>query len=328
MALIPTDDKHKLQILAGTLGRLRGHDFEKYLTEAINEVDWATNVGNLKNGGHLHIGAPATNLVAYIIKKLDIDPGKLVSISAWWLGGLATLNQGDVVSSEGIVVDRSKSDILLKIVTKTAELTVGVSVKSCKNRTPTNDQLYFTTATGIYNLFKANHIPVGEEFLTGMKMFCGDTGFRPSDRLTPPELSNRKSDPNRYFFEEIPEPYLTAIKTVFTHFQEEITRILLQKAYLGDPYEPEFVIHQTKKYENIEELESAIFTMDELIGYSQKAAPFTTKEYIIRKGTYKNDDAVHSAPRFGFIQFQRGGQKQHPTQLQFNLQAGYFYKLP
>tara|TARA_R100000808_G_scaffold23266_1_gene51440 strand:- start:49 stop:249 length:201 start_codon:yes stop_codon:yes gene_type:complete len=37
-------------------------------------------------------------------------------------------------------------------------------------------------------------------------------------------------------------------------------------------------------------------------------------------------DFFHEAPRFGIIQMQRGGQKQHPTQLQFNLEAGYFYK--
>ena len=35
----------------------------------------------------------------------------------------------------------------------------------------------------------------------------------------------------------------------------------------------------------------------------------------------------HLAPRFGIVQMQRGGQKQHPDQLQFNLEAGYFYKL-
>ena len=33
------------------------------------------------------------------------------------------------------------------------------------------------------------------------------------------------------------------------------------------------------------------------------------------------------APRFGIVQMQRGGQAQHPEQLQFNLQAGYFYKI-
>ncbi len=36
---------------------------------------------------------------------------------------------------------------------------------------------------------------------------------------------------------------------------------------------------------------------------------------------------VHQAPRFGVIQMQRGGQKQHPEQLQFNLEASYFRKI-
>lgn len=50
--------------------------------------------------------------------------------------------------------------------------------------------------------------------------------------------------------------------------------------------------------------------------------------YAVRKGTYKDPLGVqHEAPRFGIVQMQRGGQKQHPTQLQFNLKAGYFYKI-
>ena len=55
---------------------------------------------------------------------------------------------------------------------------------------------------------------------------------------------------------------------------------------------------------------------------------FSHKEYSVRKGSFKDPEGVkHQAPRFGIIQMQRGGQKQHPTQLQFNLQAGYFYKI-
>ena len=328
MALIPTDDQHKLQILAGTLGRLRGHDFEKYLTEAINDIDWAEVDINQLGSGHLHVGAPAMNLIAYILQHLQVQQVDLVSIKAWWLGGLATLNKGDAVLNEGIVVDKSKSDILLRVTTKTSELTVGVSVKSCNKPSPTNDQLYFTTAVGFSNLLTANHIPVSEEFLVGMRMFCGDKGFRPADLLDSGALQKRVSDPSRYFFEEIPVVNRQAIVDMFTNMQEQVTRVLLQKAYTNDPYEPEFVIHQTKKYDSIDELESAIFTVDELIGYSQKFSPFITKEYVIRKGSFKSDNSVHEAPRFGYIQFQRGGQKQHPTQLQFNLQAGYLYKLP
>lgn len=328
MALIPIDEKHRLQILAGTLGRLRGHDFEKYLTQAINDIDWSLTDTTSLGAGHLHVGAPAKNLIAYILNAMGIDQSDVQEIQAWWLGGLATLNKGDLVISDGIVVAKSKSDILLRITTSTSENTIGVSVKSCNKKSPTNDQLYFTTATGFVNLLKQNHLIVSDEFLNGMKMFCGDIGFRPFDLLSKEELANRKSDPSRFFFEELPDVNKTSIVDFFTNYQEQVTRILLQKAYLNDPYEPEFVIHQTKKYDSIDTLESAIFTTDELIGYSQKSSSFSTKEYVIRKGTYKSDDSVHQAPRFGFIQFQRGGQKQHPTQLQFNLQAGYFYKLP
>lgn len=327
MALIPTDDQHKLQILAGTLARLRGHDFEKYLAAAINEIDWAkADIAQL-GSGHLHIGAPAMNLIAYILRHLSVRQNELISIKAWWLGGLATLNKGDTVLNEGIVVAKSKSDILLRITTISSEVTVGVSVKSCNKKTPTNDQLYFTTAVGFAHLLETNHIPVSEDFLVGMRMFCGDKGYRPIDLFEPAALKERVSDPNRYFFEELPLANKKAIAGMFTNTQEQIARVLLQKAYANDPYEPEFVIHQTKRYDSISKLESAIFTTDELIGFSQRFATFTTKEYVIRKGSFKSDNSVHEAPRFGYIQFQRGGQKQHPTQLQFNLQAGYFYKV-
>ena len=48
----------------------------------------------------------------------------------------------------------------------------------------------------------------------------------------------------------------------------------------------------------------------------------------MKKGRYKEPEGIlHQAPKFGVIQMQRGGQKQHPTQLQFNLKSGYFYEL-
>jgi hypothetical protein len=328
MALIPTDDKHRLQILAGTLGRVRGHTFEKYLTEKINEIEWRKTPLHTINTGHLHIGAPAKNLMDYILRSKGVKQDEIKAVRAWWLGGLATLGEGDEVLEEGIVVDKSKSDILVRVETKSSQITIGVSVKSCSKKSPTNDQLYFTTAIAFCNLLRQNHIEVSQDFQDGLRMFCGDAGYRPIDRKSTEELASRKSDPSRYFYEELPSSNRLAIANTLTHFQEQITRILLQKAYPNDPYEPEFIIPQTKKYDSIEEVDSAIFTVDELIGYSQKISSFTTKDYVIRKGTYKHDDSVHQAPRFGYIQFQRGGQKQHPTQLQFNLQAGYFRRLP
>ena len=75
------------------------------------------------------------------------------------------------------------------------------------------------------------------------------------------------------------------------------------------------------------ETEIAVYSVEELIALSKKFAGFELKPYHIRKGSFKNDPNEHLAPRFGVVQMQRGGQKQHPTQLQFNLQAGYFYRL-
>lgn len=107
-------------------------------------------------------------------------------------------------------------------------------------------------------------------------------------------------------------------------YQDKITLLLFQKAYKEDPYAPDFLLHQTVKYTDFNSCETAIFTMNEIIELSRQYSGFMLTEYKIRKGTYKNDNTPHLAPRFGFIQFQRGGQKQHPTQLQFNLKAGYF----
>ena len=69
-------------------------------------------------------------------------------------------------------------------------------------------------------------------------------------------------------------------------------------------------------------------TIDELIAQSRNYGGYWSKPYSVRKGSYKDPKGVtHDAPRFGIIQMQRGGQAQHPEQLQFNLEAGYFYKI-
>ena len=83
------------------------------------------------------------------------------------------------------------------------------------------------------------------------------------------------------------------------------------------------MLHKYKKHDNINECSVAIFGLEELCNISCKYAKFFTTDYVIRKGRFKNDPAVHKAPKFGFIQMQRGGQRQHPTQLQFNIKSGY-----
>lgn len=156
-------------------------------------------------------------------------------------------------------------------------------------------------------------------------MFCGDPGFRPRDS---DRASSRKSDPDRWFFEELPQEGRMEIEGVFGTRQADITRLLLQLAYPNDPHPPEFLLHITKKAADITAADLALFSIDELIQKSCCFGSFSLKPYRIRKGRFKDDENTHFAPRFGFVQFQRGGQKQHPTQLQFNLQAGYFGQLP
>jgi hypothetical protein len=243
------------------------------------------------------------------------------------LGGLATSGEGDVILNEsGLAVGKSKSDVVVEITYNNGVERIGVSVKTCNKNTPTNDQLYFTTASAFCALLRTHGMQVSIEAEEALKMFCGDAGFRPLD--APNSIGDRKSDPNRWFFEELPQVAKEELVVLFTKYQEDITRILLQKAYLNDPFYPEFLLHQTKLFTDYENCEIALFQLNELIEFSSKYNSFWTKPYVVRKGSYKGDLAVHEAPRFGFIQFQRGGQKQHPTQLQFNLEAGYFYKLP
>jgi hypothetical protein len=153
-------------------------------------------------------------------------------------------------------------------------------------------------------------------------MFCGDLGFRPIDSKI--DLKKRRSDPDRWFWEELPTAGRKEWEEIFSKRQNEVGLILFQKAYLSDPYPPEFLLHQTRMASNFKNSEVAIFSLPTLIKHSADFAGFHTKSYLIRKGRFKGDPAPHLAPRFGFIQMQRGGQKQHPTQLQFNLQAGYW----
>ena len=49
---------------------------------------------------------------------------------------------------------------------------------------------------------------------------------------------------------------------------------------------------------------------------------------MVRKGRFKGDPHEHLAPRFGIVQFQPLGNTQNRNQLQFNLEANYFNKLP
>ncbi len=192
--------------------------------------------------------------------------------------------------------------------------------------TPTNAQLFFSTARGFAALLEGNGIRVSPGAVVALRQFCGDNGFRPLD--DPPSYVGRTVDPRRFFWEEIPEAGRAEWRRIFSDHQDDISRLLLQKAYVDDPFVPEYLLHKTKRAPTWASTEVAIFSIDELIGLSRAYQRYATKPYSVKKGSYKDPPGVmHLAPRFGVIQMQRGGQKQHPEQLQFNLEAGYFYKL-
>lgn len=326
MALTPTDEIHALQIQAGALGRKAGHAFEDEITTKLNTTPLPFEVDETIHN-HVLTGSPSKLLLNYISSSFG---GKtiesLVGIST---GALATSEEGKKwLSVNGVKVRRCKSDLIitLKFNDEEQERTFGVSTKQCNNKTPTNAQLYFTTAVGFSNLLITNGISVSDRAIMALRQFCGDKGFRPYD--DPKLLANRTTDPRRYFWEEIDSEGRNEWTNIFTEHQDAITRLLLQKAYLEDPFSPDFVLHKTKRAASWSETEVAIYSIDELTDKSRQYSGFWTKSYSVRKGSFKDPTGIsHEAPRFGVVQMQRGGQKQHPEQLQFNLEAGYFYKI-
>jgi len=325
MALTPKNPQHALQIQAGVYGRIAGHDFENNLAKAINNLPCPIIKNPLPK--HLVYDDIEIAVVKKALQVLGWDTCR--SVEAIALGSLATAEAGKKwLEVNGIKVKACKSDILLTIHANDgmAKKTVGLSVKQCGKKTPTNAQLFFTTARAFCKLLRENGIPVSDVAVNALRQFCGDNGFRPLDN--PADLNERKTDPRRYFWEEIHAEGRIELEQIFSEKQREITRLLLQKAYLDDPFAPELLLHLTKKAPSHQPQEFALYTIDELVELSHNYAGFEKKKYSVRKGSYKDPMNVqHDAPRFGIIQIQRGGQAQHPEQLQFNLQAGYFYKI-
>ena len=325
MALTPIDEIHALQIQAGTLGRKAGHDFESTITQKINSFSYPFRSQAINNA-HVFSGDPATLLLSFIAAKEGV--GRIAKAVALSTGALATSEEGKRwLSINGASVSRCKSDL---VVTLSADdgrsVTIGISTKQCNNKTPTNAQLYFTTARGFASLLQANGINVSDVAITALRQFCGEQGFRPSDN--PSVARHRLTDPRRFFWEEIHAQGRGEWEQILGSRQNDISRLLLQKAYLNDPFVPEYVLHKTKKTDAWDTTEVAIYSVNELVALSRAYQGFTTKPYSVRKGSYKDPAGVtHIAPRFGVIQMQRGGQQQHPEQLQFNLEAGYFYKI-
>lgn len=325
MALFAENSAHAAQIQAGITGRNRGHKFEETLAYEIVNLD-LSELNPQKNAPHLQNANPARAVIEYMLINEDFSVGDVSSCNAWWLGGLATSGIGDTLKGpDGKPITKCKSDVLVEFVLADGIcIKRGISVKTCSKKNPTNDQMYFTTAKAFCQLLRNNGISVSEAAEMGMSMFCGDPGLRPLDRLTSEELALRLADPNRFFWEETPEESKNEWAYIFSKKQDEVTRLLFQKAYLDDPYPPDYLLHQTVKFNDFDNCPLALFTIDEIVALSREYRGYELKSYTVNKGTYKADPSRHLAPRFGFIQFQRGGQRQHPTQLQFNLKAGYF----
>ncbi len=322
MALEPNDAQHALQIQAGTEGRKAGHKYELTLAKEINEYNGGLLVAGKDE--KLFRGNASRALISKTLSYLGWKGAEKIEAIA--LGALATAEEGKKwLKVHGVEVRACKSDILITAYKDDQVRNVGISVKQCNNKTPTNAQLYFTTATAFIQLLRSNGIVVSENGLKAMKQFCGDVGFRPSDDNS---ITNRLTDPRRFFWEEINEEGKLELEQIFTDYQNKITRLLLKNAYLNDPFIPELLLHKTKKKEEGLEQEFALYSIDELITLSKSYSGFNKKNYKVRKGSYKDPEGIeHEAPRFGIVQMQRGGQAQHPTQLQFNLQAGYFYQI-
>lgn len=325
MALKPIDDIHALQIQAGTLGRKAGHAFEDEIAARINSIAYPFTPSELQSN-HVFTGCPAILLLSYVVHHAGFS--SIIKATAISTGALATSEEGlDWLSVNGVEVKRCKSDLVITLHDAENNLTTyGVSTKQCNNPTPTNAQLYFTTARAFAALLVNNGIRVSEGAVRALRQFCGDEGFRPDD--DPPTMMLREVDPRRYFWEEIESDGREEWERIFSEKQDDVTRLLLQKAYMDDPFVPEFLLHKAKKADGWESTEVAIYFMDELITLSREYGGFRVKPYRVNKGSYRDPEGVeHEAPRFGIVQMQRGGQAQHPTQLQFNLEAGYFYKI-
>lgn len=323
MAQITNNPTLLHQIKAGTKGRRKGHSYENELVSKLNAVKMPY-YKSCDSSGVIHKGSPVNILLDKVLCYLTWD--YCDEVKAYATGKLATSESGaKEVLIEGQSISSAKSDVILVLSQFNIKRVIGVSVKQCNNRTPTNAQVFFTTATAFYNLMKDNDIPLTEKALKAMRQFCGDAGFRPLDDF---DCSNRVSTPERYFWEEIEPEGKAEWEKAFSAYQDKVTRLLLQKAYLNDPFPPEIILHKTKKSDSFDNQEVAVFSMDQFISLSREYSSFACSSYRVKKGRYKEPEGImHQAPRFGVIQMQRGGQKQHPTQLQFNLKAGYFYEL-
>lgn len=329
MALNPENDKHRNQIEAGTKGRKKGHNFEKQLENELNSID-VQIFQNLKQTKkpNIYMGNPAAALISYISADKQ---QKIKRIQAYWLGGRATAKEGDILfNDEGEEVTASKSDIVLNVTYENNQNEIiGVSVKSSRN----NVQLALTTVAAFCSMLRDNYISVSEHAEIGLKMFCGEAGYRPQDGYIPYDKSNipenRTARMERWYWEEIPSDAQLEWENIFNENQLKITMLLLQsaRAYKRDSFQPTYILHECKQHESIDDCEVAVISVESLAQYSKMFDKFGLKGKKVSKGSYAGIDmAVHMYPHFGFIQFQPIGNKQNFSELQFNLKAKYYNK--
>ncbi len=322
-------ESHLFQIKAGAEGRLKGHRFEEAVTDELNKIEFMSDgvyVECVKP--NIYQGNPANALVSHISR----DKGKWIRrLKAYWLGGLATTGTGaDILNENGEKITGSKSDILLDMEYDdgTTEK-IGISVKACSN----NAQMALTTASVFCGMLRERGITVSEEAEIGLKMFCGEAGYRPMDGYVPEDASNipydRKARPDRWYWEELSDAAKEEWKNILSDNQLRITVMLLQCAgtYKTDSYKPTYILHECKEHTDINDCKAAVMSVEEFAVYSKLFDSFGVKKKRILKGRYKGVDlAFHEYPHFGFIQFQPIGNRQNFSELQFNLKAKYYKK--
>ena len=196
MALTPDSAVHAQQILAGTVGRHAGHDFEDEVAEKINGLK-LSEIQGLPNARHVFTGRPELLLTAYVLARLTLkDVSRISAVSA---GALATSEKmRSPVIIDGVPIKKCKSDLILSIESKEGVLNLGISVKQCSNDKPTNAQLYFSTAVAFSGLLRNNGVTVTKFAEDSLREFCGDSGYRPVDR----SIKGNGVHPERYFWEQ------------------------------------------------------------------------------------------------------------------------------
>lgn len=136
MAQITTDPILLLQINAGTKGRRKGHSYENELASKIN----STIMPYTKSSETCDIvqkGSPVNILLDKILNFLGWS--KIDKIEAYATGKLATLEKSNKeILIDGKSITSAKSDVILTLHNSNTKRIIGVSIKQCNNKTPTN----------------------------------------------------------------------------------------------------------------------------------------------------------------------------------------------